>query len=131
MELDQPWSRSVHLGEAPAEKELAESGPLAAADPAAVELELDRTDTAGVGLGRAGLERCRVDSGSVASALAGTAPGQDTASNPSAVVDRWQALDTGQRAELVDRDIVHTEARNSDSGAQELDTVLAELDTAG
>lgn len=40
-------------------------------------------------------------------------------------------LDIDQRVELVDRDIVHTGDRSSDSVALELDTVLAELDTAG
>lgn len=88
MELDRPWSRLVHLGAALAEKELAESDPLAVVAPAAAELELDRRDTAGVALGRAGQERCKVDSGSAASALEGTALELDTASNPSAVVDR-------------------------------------------
>lgn len=107
-----------------------ESGPLAVAEPAAVEPELGHRDTAGAVLDRAAQEQCRVDSDWEASVLVDTLLGRRK-NSPSAEEAHSLELDIGQRVELVVQDIVHIEARSSDFGVLALDMDRAELDTAG
>lgn len=120
----------MHLEAVPVATELEESGPLAAVELVAAALELGHRDTAGVGLDRAGLARCRADSDLEAFVLEGSRELR-TANNPSVEEGRSQVLDIDRLAELVDRGIAHTEVRSSDSEARELGKGLAVLDTVG